>query len=97
MRRHRIAPGQLALPLVWDMPPQRSLSPFERGPVVRVLQELNRWRRGPVISPLLADHLGISERTARLYLARLEREGLVQRPHGPRSGWMVCHDRRVLC
>lgn len=65
-----------------------SPSPFAAGPVLHRLRELNR-RCGPVKAPVLADFLGKSERTARLYLAQLEQTGLVQRPLGPRSGWMV--------
>lgn len=57
--------------------------------IVRTLRELQTWGGGPVLSPLLADHLAVSERTARKYLSRLERAGLVQRPAGPRSGWVT--------
>lgn len=92
----RISPAQLPLPLIWPaapppprVTPRRTPSPFERGPLVRTLRELNRWRQGPVVSPLLADHLGLSERTVRQYLARLEQAGMVRRPAGPRSGWVA--------
>lgn len=57
--------------------------------IIRTLRDLQTWRGGPVVSPLVADHLGVSERAARKYLSRLERAGLVQRPAGPRSGWVT--------
>lgn len=84
----RVYPDQLPLPLVWPAPPCSGPSPFATGPVLKHLRELNR-RCGPVKAPVLADFLGKSERTARLYLAQLEQIGMVQRPAGPRSGWMV--------
>lgn len=76
---------QLELPLKW---PDR-VTPYERDVVTRVLLDLARWCGGPVPSCLVADHLAKSERTARLYLARLERAGYVRRPAGQRSGWMT--------
>lgn len=87
-----VSPYQLPLPLTPAdrrrirvmLPP----SPFERGPVLHRLHELNA-RSGPVVSTLLADHVGIPERTTRLYLQRLEYAGLVKRPAGPRSGWVA--------
>lgn len=76
---------QLELPLKWpDM-----VTPYERDVVTRVLLDLARWCGGPVPARVLADHLAKSERTARLYLARLERAGYVRRPAGQRSGWAV--------
>lgn len=76
---------------IWDLRDYARLalvSPFERGPVLQALRELNS-RCGPVKSGLLADFIGKSERTARHYLHRLERVGWLERPFGPRSGWMV--------
>lgn len=87
-QRRRVRPDQLPLPLKWPSAPPPEPSPFAAGPVLRYLRELNR-NTGLVISPLLADFLGKSERTARYYLRQLEAAGLVQRPAGPRSGWMV--------
>lgn len=52
------------------------------------LRKLNR-RCGPVFSTLLADLLGVNDRTMRYWLRKLEQAGLVERPYGPRSGWMV--------
>lgn len=43
--------------------------------------------RRPVRTVVLAELLGISPRTARLYLTRLETRGLVARL-SPRSGWL---------
>lgn len=82
---------QLPLPL-WEEPRQPQLqgldvTPYECGPVLARLRELQRWCGRPVPAALLADHLGKSERTARLYLRQLERAGYVQRPAGQRSGW----------
>lgn len=57
--------------------------------IVHTLRDLQRWCGGPVTSPLVADHLGLSGSTTRKYLSRLERAGLVERPAGPRSGWMT--------
>jgi len=75
---------QLALPFTWE----DAVSPYERDVVARRLRELNRnW--GPVHSPMVAAYVGISERTARYYLARLEKAGVVRRPAGARSGWAV--------
>ena len=89
MSQHRrVYPEQTPLPLVWPPAPPPSPSPFATGPVLKHLRELNSWA-GPVKAPRLADFLGKSERTARYYLAQLEGAGLVQRPAGPRSGWMV--------
>ena len=87
-----VSPYQMPLPLtaadrrriVVMLPP----SPYERGKVLGTLHDLNKIS-GPVRSPMLADHVGIPERTARLYLRRLENAGLVKRPHGPRSGWIA--------
>lgn len=92
MRSQGVSPYQLPPPLtpadrqriVVMLPP----SPYERGPVLRVLHNLNETA-GPVMSGMLADHVGIPDRTARLYLKRLENAGLVQRPDGPRSGWLA--------
>lgn len=94
--RRRVYPEQLPLPLVFPPPPcyrqERGTapepSPFATGPVLKELRTLNRVS-GPVKGPILADLLGKSERTARYYLRQLEAAGLVQRPAGPRSGWMV--------
>lgn len=85
MMRRQIAPGQIPLPLIWHV----NLSPFEQGPLVRTLRDLNRWKRGPVVSTTLAECLGISQRTARYYLTRMEQAGMVKRPAGPRSGWVA--------
>ena len=57
--------------------------------VLEALRELQRFRRGPVPGPLVADFAGLPERTARYHLAKMERFGLVQRPAGPRAGWMA--------
>lgn len=76
---------QLELPFKWpDM-----VTPYEIDVVTRRLADLAQWCGGPVPARLLADHLDKSERMARLYLARLERAGYVQRPAGQRSGWAV--------
>lgn len=38
---------------------------------------------------------GWSVRTVRYYLAQAEREGMVYRPHGAKSGWAVVHGKMV--
>ena len=83
-RRQQIDPRQLALPLYWPPEP----TPYELY-VARIVQELCQWCGGPVPATLVAGHLGKADRTARLYLYRLERARVVVRPKGPRSGWMV--------
>lgn len=83
-KRCRVDPRQLALPLVWAPDP----TPYEVY-VAQVVCELSRWRGGPVPAALIGDHLGKADRTARLYLRRLEQARLVARPQGPRSGWTV--------
>lgn len=56
--------------------------------VLSSLQVLARANsRRPVRTLILAELLGISPRTARLYLTRLENRGLVARL-SPRSGWL---------
>lgn len=76
---------QLELPFRWpDM-----VTPYERDVVARRLADLVKWCGQPVPARLLADHLGKSERMARVYLSRLERSGYVQRPRGQRSGWAI--------
>lgn len=75
---------QLRLPLRFE----DAVSPYERDVVARRLRELNR-SCGPVPSMSVAAHLGIPDRTARHYLARLEKAGYVRRPAGVRSGWAV--------
>lgn len=70
------------------------MSPFERDVLLPKLQELNRWA-GAIHAVLLADHIGMSERNARLYLKRMEGMGLVKRPHGPRKGWSVVQLRGI--
>ncbi len=60
--------------------------PYEQCVVLPLLRDLNR-QAGPVPARVLADFVGKSERMARNYLARLERVGLVERPHGIRNGW----------
>jgi DNA-binding IclR family transcriptional regulator len=62
-------------------------SPYETGPMLRTLRELNRLAGKPITATRLAEHLGISDRTARYYLSRLEQAGYVRRPAGVRSGW----------
>lgn len=92
MRGRGVSPYQLPLPftsadrqrMIVMLPP----TPYERGPVMRALRDTNKIA-GPVTATRLAELIGISERTTRLYLRRLEFAGLVQRPCGPRSGWAV--------
>lgn len=55
--------------------------------ILKTLKDLSAWH-GPVVSPLLAQHLAISERTLRFQLQQLEEMGIVRRPRGPRSGWV---------
>jgi DNA-binding IscR family transcriptional regulator len=70
------------------------MSPFEKDVLLPKLQELNRWA-GAVNAVLLADHVAISERYARLLLNKLEKVGMVERPHGRRKGWSVVQLRAV--
>lgn len=60
---------------------------YEQCIVLPTLRDLNR-QAGAVPARMLADLLGKSDRTARVYLRRLEQSGMVIRPHGPKSGWM---------
>lgn len=83
-RQRRADPCQLPLPLVWAPDP----TPYEMY-VAHTVRELGRWCGGPVPAALVGDHLGLADRTARLYLRRLERARVVARPRGPRSGWAV--------
>lgn len=70
------------------------MSPFEKDVLLPKLQELNQWA-GAIRAVLLADHVGISERYARLYLKKLEEAGMVKRPYGPRKGWSVVQLRAI--
>ena len=70
------------------------MSPFEKDVLLPKLQELNRWA-GAICAVLLADHTGIPERSARHYLKRMEKAGMVERPYGPRKGWFVVQLRAV--
>lgn len=63
------------------------MTPFDRDLLLPRLRELQRWRGGPVPCRLVADVLGMSERTLRWRLRRLETLGAVGRPWGPRRGW----------
>jgi hypothetical protein len=83
-RRRPVDPRQLALPLYWAPDP----TPYELY-VAHVVQDLCRRSGGPVPATVVAGHLGKADRTARLYLRRLERARVAMRPKGPRSGWMV--------
>lgn len=56
--------------------------------VLQALRELQRsFKR--VYSYHVGMEINRSERTARLYLARLEAAGLVTHPKGWRSGWVI--------
>lgn len=70
------------------------MSPFERDILLPKLRELNRWA-GAVNAVLLADHVGISERYARMLLNRMETLGVVGRPYGKRKGWSVVQLRGI--
>lgn len=56
--------------------------------ILAELRDLNRWR-GPVPGSVLADFVARPERTVRWWLRRMERMGLVERPRGRCSGWVV--------
>lgn len=64
------------------------MSPFEKDVLLPKLLELNRWA-GAIYAVLLADHIGIPERSARHYLKRMELAGAVSRPYGQRRGWIA--------
>lgn len=64
------------------------VSAYEKDVVLKELRDLN-YIVGPVIARVLAELNGWSERTTRDWLRRLEMAGLVGRPVGLRSGWMV--------
>ena len=52
------------------------------------LKQLHRVTGGGAVrTTLLADHVGKNDRTLRLYLARMEAKGVVQR-RGCRGGWI---------
>lgn len=56
-----------------------------------VLDSLRTLRRmfTRVYAWQVAMEIEMSERTARYRLCRLEAAGLVQRPHGRQSGWVI--------
>lgn len=56
-----------------------------------VLDALRTLRRmyDRVYSWQIAMEIEMSERTARYRLCRLEQAGLVQRPYGKQSGWLL--------
>lgn len=56
--------------------------------VLEALRQLNREIKR-VFSYDLAAEIDKSARQMRVYLARLEQAGLVQRPHGKRGGWVA--------
>jgi DNA polymerase-3 subunit epsilon len=60
----------------------------KHAPLLETLHTLNRWR-GPTPGSALADFLAMPERTVRYHLRRLEKAGIVERPFGARSGYMV--------
>lgn len=64
------------------------MSPFDIDVLLPKLRELNRWA-GAIHAVLLADHVNISERTARDHLRKMELVGVVIRPYGKRRGWLV--------
>jgi predicted transcriptional regulator len=58
--------------------------------VNRVIELLSDISRGqPVPSIIITDMCCWSPRTVRYYLSIAERAGLVHRPNGPKSGWML--------
>ncbi len=61
---------------------------MKHTPLLETLHALNRWR-GPTPGSALADFLAMPERTVRYHLRRLEQAGIVERPFGARSGYMV--------
>lgn len=65
------------------------LPPYAEDVLLPELEKWNRVRGGALAAPVLADLLGISERTTRHYLRLLEQAGIVERPFGVRSGWRV--------
>lgn len=64
------------------------MNPFFQSVLIPALKELNR-RCGPVKARVLAELLGLCERTVRYYLRLLEQIGIVGRPKGRRRGWCV--------
>ncbi len=61
---------------------------MKHAPLLETLHALNRWR-GPTPGSALADFLAMPERTVRYHLRRLEQAGIVERPRGARSGYVV--------
>lgn len=59
-----------------------------RDAILKTLRWLNR-RRGPAPAVLVGDLAGVPERTARHWLRQFESAGIVSRPSGPKSGWVV--------
>lgn len=60
------------------------MSPFDER-----LLDLMHQHHTPLHSRVIADLLGgVSDRTARMYLKRLETEGYITRP-SPRGGWQI--------
>lgn len=66
--------------------PEACPNPFHDR-VVEQLKWLEHRSIARVSSVVLADILGVSDRTLRYHLRRLEAAGRVVRPEGPKSGW----------
>ncbi|MAU11131.1 MAG: hypothetical protein CL607_15030 [Anaerolineaceae bacterium] len=64
------------------------LSPFDAH-LLRTICQVQRDLQRPAPSKLLAEQLGISGRTMRYYLRKLENKGLLRRPRGTRSGYQA--------
>lgn len=69
---------------------------FEKH-LLKVVSSLYQTQAGLVSTRQIGDETGIPDRTVRYYLARLERDGFLERPDGPKSGWRtVPGPRRIL-
>lgn len=66
------------------------MPPFAVNVVLPKLRQVNQ-RRGAVCASHLVAWMEtpVSERALRNHLRAMESAGLVARPYGPRSGWMV--------
>lgn len=72
------------------------MSPFAKDIVLPKLRTVNRQVGAVCAAHLVAwMDVPVAERTLRNHLRALEAAGLVARPFGPRSGWMVVQSREI--